>query len=84
MCRVYLTTLEIFAGDIGPMAIDINPTAEASYARTLIGRGCPKALAIQVASILAHTPDTSLLSEYEESLVKQAYSYTPECVLSCG
>jgi hypothetical protein len=61
------------------MAIDINPTAEASYARTLISRGCPKALAIQVANILAHTPDTSRLSEQEERLVKQAYSYGSQC-----
>lgn len=61
------------------MAIDVNPTAEASYARTLISRGCPKALAIQVANILVHTPDTSRLSSHEERLVKQAYSYTQEC-----
>ncbi len=61
------------------MAIDINPTAEASYARTLMSRGCPKALAIQVANILAHTPDTARLSAYEERLVKQAYSHTADC-----
>jgi len=57
------------------MAIDINPTAEASYARTLVSRGCPKALAMQVANILVHTPDRSRLPAYEERLVKKAYSY---------
>lgn len=58
------------------MPIEINPTAEASYARTLMGRGCPRYLALEVASILAQTPDVRELSAQEEALVKRAYAYT--------
>jgi hypothetical protein len=58
------------------MPIDINPTAEASYARTLIGRGCPRHLALEVASILAQTPDARALSPQEAALVKRAYAHT--------
>ena len=61
------------------MVIDINPTAEASYARTLLSRGCPEALAMQVAKLLVQAPDRAGLSAQEEYLVQQAYSYTAKC-----
>ncbi|NJN31555.1 MAG: hypothetical protein HC824_14870 [Synechococcales cyanobacterium RM1_1_8] len=60
------------------MNIDIHPTTESSCARTLIGRGCPKFLALEVASLLAHTLDAARLSPQEEALIKQAYSYRLE------
>lgn len=55
------------------MQVDIHPTAEASYTRTLMQRGCPPTLATLAGKILAHLDGTEPTPE-EQALIARAYA----------
>ena len=56
------------------MQLDINPTAAASYARTLVERGCDARLAQQAAEILAQSSNSTPRKREEEWIISQAYA----------
>ncbi len=56
------------------MPLDINPTAAASYARTLVERGCEVSLAQRAAEILAQNNRSHSRNLEEEWIVSQAYA----------
>ena len=55
-------------------SVDLCPTAEASYARTLVERGCPASLAACAARVLAREEDPESWSSGDEAIVAQAYA----------
>ena len=57
------------------MEIDQDPTAAASYARTLMARGCPQRLAFLVGNILARADNTVECNHQEKELIGRAYAY---------
>ncbi len=57
------------------MQIETRPTAASSYARSLISRGCPQALAISVGKILARTDNGMEHSPDEKVLIERAYAH---------
>ena len=56
------------------MQLDINPTAAASYARTLIERGCEVSLAQRAAVILAQTSQGNPRNLEDQWIVSRAYA----------
>lgn len=57
------------------MNIDLDPTAAASYARTLMARGCPQRLAVLAATILARTDNALEYTRQEKELIGRAYDH---------
>jgi hypothetical protein len=57
------------------MQIDPSPTAAASYSRSLIARGCPRALATLAAEILARTDNAMDYTEDEKAVIARAYAH---------
>lgn len=57
------------------MNIDQDPTAAASYARTLMARGCPQRLASVVGNILARTDNALEYTRQEKELIGRAYGH---------
>ncbi len=57
------------------MMIDPQPTAAASYSRTLIARGCPPHLAAIVGEILAQRGGETKPTPQEQVLIDRAYAY---------
>lgn len=60
------------------MQLDINPTAESSYARTLIARGCDEFLAKRAAEILAQSDRSQRRNLEEDWIVSRAYAQLNE------
>ncbi len=54
--------------------VDTHPTAESSYARTLIARGCSESLAVLAAEILARGETSQDWNSEEELIVAKAYA----------
>lgn len=54
--------------------IDSQPTAAASYSRTLVARGCPPYLAAIVGEILARNGDKTEPTPQEKALIARAYA----------
>lgn len=57
------------------MTIDPQPTAAASYRRTLVARGCPPHLAAIVGEILAQLGDGKEPTPQEKALIARAYAH---------
>ncbi|NJR70881.1 MAG: hypothetical protein HC771_21275 [Synechococcales cyanobacterium CRU_2_2] len=55
-------------------SIELLPSAEATYARTLISRGCPPHLGIAVANILANVDSHRVRSLAEQAAVERAWA----------
>ena len=53
------------------MQIDLQPSAQASYRRTLIERGCPPRLAHAAAELLAHDGQKTA---QEQALIDRAWA----------
>ena len=60
------------------MQLDTNPTAESSYARTLIARGCDEFLAKRAAEILAQKGKSKHMNLAEEQIISRAYAQLNE------
>ena len=55
------------------MALEFNPSAASSYARTLIARGCPATLAHPAAQILAQVDGHRARTPAEQQTVDRAW-----------
>ena len=51
--------------------LDLQPTAQATYARTLIAKGCPQHLAYPAAEVLANDGHRT---EAEQAIVTRAWA----------
>lgn len=56
------------------MQLDLKPTAQSTYARTLIGRGCPHNLAHAAAAILATEPAEEGRTVEEKATIGRAWA----------
>lgn len=56
------------------MQIDLQPSAAASYARTLIAKGCPQHLANAAADVMANVDGQRDRSPAEQATVDKAWA----------
>ena len=56
------------------MQLDLQPSAAASYARTLIAKGCPHNLAYSAAYVLAEVDGTRPRTMGEQATVERAWA----------
>jgi hypothetical protein len=54
--------------------IDLQPTAQATYARTLIAKGCPQHLAHAAADVLANVDGSRPRTFAEQATVERAWA----------
>jgi hypothetical protein len=74
MYKRYIWCIQPYLTEPDAMPIDVRPTAAASYARSLISRGCPAPLAAQAGQILARTDNVLDYTAEEKAVIERAYS----------